>query len=70
MNLQSENEMKIEPLISEREVSESVHAVHETDSAVLPPQIAKHVEGVQVMFLKTLIAYCLGRFFFFKSCII
>lgn len=50
MNLQGENEkVKLEPLISEKEVSEATHAGPVTDSMVLTPQVARLMEGVQVM---------------------
>lgn len=50
MNLQGENErVKLELLISDEKVSEATHTLPGTDSTVLLPQLAKHMEGVQVM---------------------
>ncbi|XP_050734682.1 coiled-coil domain-containing protein 22 homolog [Eriocheir sinensis] len=46
--VKGENEsVKLELLISDKKVSETTHAVPGTDSTVLPPQIARHMEGVQ-----------------------
>lgn len=54
MNLQGENEsVKLELLISYEKVPEATHAVPGVDSTVLPPQIARHMEGVQVMIMRT-----------------